>query len=83
MLLVDCYWYAPIGAQACRTASTSMYMRPGSHLAHITGQSDPSDKPAKTPTVPGDGPGLSSGGLWPTVIALRTCTTATEGAARR
>lgn len=37
MLLVYRSWYEPV-----RTTSTRLYMRPGSHLAHITGQSDPS-----------------------------------------
>jgi hypothetical protein len=42
MLLVDRSWHKLIRAQACRAASTRVYMRPGSHLAHITGQSDAS-----------------------------------------
>jgi len=42
MLLLDQSWYELVCAQARRIAFASIYLKPGSHLAHIVGQSDAS-----------------------------------------
>jgi hypothetical protein len=42
MLLLDHSWHKLVCALAFRITFTSIYLRPGSHLAHIIGQSDAS-----------------------------------------
>jgi hypothetical protein len=71
MLLVDLSWHKLICTQACRTASTSMYMRPAVIWRTSLVRATPAANPAKTLTVPADGPDLSSGELRPPVIDPR------------